>query len=276
VPELPEVETIVQDLRPRVVGRILERPRFIRKDVLRDTSAARAVRVLEGRRVTELSRRAKHAVFQLDDGQRMVVQPGMTGSLLIHSIPLNREQRRYAVFRAGLGRSEALIYRDVRRLGRILLLSPDQWLEYSGRLGPEPLERGFTQQAFNQRVSRSRQAIKKLIMDQKVLAGVGNIYANEALFLAGIDPACPGNRLTPDQMACLRRAVRRVLRRAIASRGTTFRDYRTGTGQRGGFQFRLNVYGRTGQDCPKCRSALVTTHAIDGRSTTYCPACQHR
>lgn len=274
MPELPEVETIVSDLRPKVEGRTLRYPKFHRSDVLRGISVRRAIGLLTNQRVSRITRRAKHAVFHLGNDYRLVVQPGMTGALLLHTWPLSAEQRRYAVWRARLSDDEALVYRDVRRLGRIYLLDPKGWDEYDQRLGPEPLERGFTARDFGDRVRRSRQAIKKLIMDQSVVVGVGNIYANEALFRSGISPARRGMDLTPEDVARLRVEIRRVLRRAIASRGTTFRDYRTGTGQRGQYQAALEVYGRGGESCVKCGSTLVTTHAIDGRSSTYCQICQ--
>jgi formamidopyrimidine-DNA glycosylase len=120
----------------------------------------------------------------------------------------------------------------------------------------------------------TRQAIKKVIMDQGRLAGVGNIYANEALFRAGIDPSQPANRVEPAAVPRLYRAIRTILAQAIKAQGTTFRDYRTGRGKRGSFQLRLYVYGREGLPCRRCRTLLATTHTIDGRATTFCWRCQ--
>ena len=181
---------------------------------------------------------------------------------------------KYAVLRVRLDRGEELVYRDVRRLGTLLLLDPRQWAQYTAAIGPEPLDDDFTAERFAERLRRSRQAIKKVIMDQRHLAGVGNIYANEALFAAGIDPSKPAHRLTPEDHVRLHAEIRRILAAAIASSGTTFRDYRTGTGEAGNFQLELQVYGREGEPCRVCGTRLAGTHTIDGRITVFCHRCQ--
>jgi formamidopyrimidine-DNA glycosylase len=166
------------------------------------------------------------------------------------------------------------VYRDVRRLGTLLLLNEKQWAAYDAAIGPEPLDPGFTAERFGQALRGSRQAIKKVIMDQRHLAGVGNIYANEALFAAGIDPSKPARLLTPDDHVRLHAEIRRILTAAIDSNGTTFRDYRTGTGEAGNFQLELQVYGREGEPCRVCGTRLAGTHTIDGRTTVFCHRCQ--
>jgi len=274
VPELPEVETIVRGLRPRLTGRVLTRPRLFHADVLSGVTRLRLVRALAGNRIEEVTRRAKHAVFRMASGHRLVIQPGMSGALLVFPRPLRSAERRYAVLVAGLRKGGTLVYRDVRRLGTVLLLDEPAWRAYTARIGPEPLAADFGIGDLAARLSGTRQAIKKVIMDQRRLAGVGNIYANEALFRARIDPSRAACRLGQAEVARLYRAVRAVLTEAIAAQGTTFRDYRTGTGERGSFQFRLDVYGREGEPCRRCGGRLATTHAIDARSTTFCWRCQ--
>ncbi|GBD32377.1 MAG: formamidopyrimidine-DNA glycosylase [Gemmatimonadales bacterium] len=274
MPELPEVETIVRDLAPRLVGRTLKDPELFHSDVLRGVSKKRLLGTLSGNRIVELSRRAKHAVFSLESGHRMVIQPGMTGALLITGRSARPSAADYVVLRVGLERGERLLYRDVRRLGRILLLTDREWKVYTSRIGPEPLAADFGVEEFARRIGASSQAIKKVLMDQRRIAGVGNIYAAEALFRAGIDPSRPANRLDRSSLERLFLAVREVLSEAITGGGTTFRDYRRGTGEPGGFQFSLRVYGRGGQPCVRCGASLVTTHAIDGRATTFCWRCQ--
>lgn len=274
MPELPEVETIVRDLRPKLVGRTLTNPRLHHTDVLRRVSRARLLRTLARNTVDAVDRRAKHAVIRLGSGHRLVIQPRMTGSLVVHERRLTSDERRYAVLQVSLGRGAQLVHRDVRRLGTIWLLDEGGWRAYSDRIGPEPLDPAFDAAAFSERLGGSRQAIKKAIMDQRRLAGVGNIYANEALFRAGIDPSRRADRLTAGDYEALFGAVRAVLGEAVAARGTTVRDYRTGTGQRGSFQTGLEVYGRGGEPCVRCGTTLVTTHAIDGRATTWCWRCQ--
>ena len=273
MPELPEVETIVRDIRPALLGRRLDRVSLSHDDVLRGVSRRRLLQGLRGSTVRDVFRRAKHAVIDLGE-RRLVVQPGMTGSLIVHDRALARGQRRYAVLRAALDDGRELVYRDVRRLGTLLLLDARGWSRYTAAIGPEPLEADFTPERLGEALGRSRQAVKKVIMDQKYLAGVGNIYANEALFTAGIDPSRPAARLTPGDHVRLHAEIRRILSAAIESNGTTVRDYRTGTGEEGSFQLELLVYGREGEPCRRCGTRLAGTHAIDGRITVFCHRCQ--
>jgi formamidopyrimidine-DNA glycosylase len=273
MPELPEVETIVRDLRPLLVGRRIGQATLSHDDVLRGTTRRRLLRRLSGATIRQVFRRAKHAVLELDSG-RLVIQPGMTGSLMVYPRPLDQDEARYAVLRAELDQGDELVYTDVRRLGTILLLDEKQWRLYDRAIGPEPLDQDFSVERFGNALRRSRQAIKKVIMDQHHLAGVGNIYANEALFAAGIDPSKPASRLNPDDHRRLHAEIRRILNAAIRSNGTTFRDYKTGTGEPGNFQLELLVYGREGEPCRRCGTRLTGTHAIDARISVFCHRCQ--
>lgn len=273
MPELPEVETIVRDLRPRLTGRRIVRASLSHTDVLRGITGRRLTTRLKGAEVRDVTRRAKHAVIATSAG-RLIVQPGMTGSLMVYDRPLDADEARYAVLRAPLDDGSELVYRDVRRLGTILLLDETAWRDYDAALGPEPLDPKFTADAFARSLGRSRQAIKKVLMDQRYVVGVGNIYANEALFAAGIDPSRSATRMSAEEYRRLYTEVRRILRAAIRSKGTTFRDYRTGTGERGAFQFALHVYGREGEPCVRCGTRLTGTHDIDGRISVLCHRCQ--
>jgi formamidopyrimidine-DNA glycosylase len=274
VPELPEVETIVREIAPRLEGHRIEQVRLAKRDVLRRVSAKRLLATLQSNSFVQVDRRAKHAVFRLASGHRLVIQPRMTGSLIVHDRPLTPAESRYAVLLCTLETGALFVYRDVRRLGTVWLLDEPQWARYTARIGPEPMDDTFSPFVLADRLRGTRQAIKKAIMDQKRLAGVGNIYANEALFLAGIDPSKPASRLTLAELGALHTAIRDVLGRALESDGTTLRDYRTGTGEEGRFQFELAAYGRGGLPCKRCGRRLVTTHAIDGRATTLCASCQ--
>ncbi len=273
MPELPEVETIVRDLSPEVTGRTITSARLSHHDVLRGVSARTLTRQLRGRTFHHLFRRAKHAVFDMGD-RRLVVQPGMTGSLMMHPEPLEPAVRQYAVLAMNLDDHRVLVYRDVRRLGTLLLLDRPGWDAYDESLGPEPLEDGWTAEVQQARFARSRQAVKKVLMDQRVVVGVGNIYANEALFRAGIDPSKPANQLTDGEHRLLHHEVVSILEAAIRSQGTTVRDYRTGTGESGTFQLELEVYGREGEPCRRCGTPLAGTHSIDARITVFCWRCQ--
>ena len=273
MPELPEVETIVRDIRPAVVGRTVMRASLSHIDVLRGVTRPALLRGLAGMRVDDLFRRAKHAVFDFGE-RRLVVQPGMTGALLVYDRPLDDEEARYAVLRATLDDGRTLVYRDVRRLGTLLWLDTKGWTRYDASIGPEPLANDFTTDAMRAAVGRTRQSIKKALMDQKLVAGVGNIYANEALFASGIDPSREAARLSVTEWAALHRELRRILSAAVSGRGSTVRDYRTGTGAKGKFQLSLLVYGREGEPCVRCSTRLAGTHALDARITVFCHRCQ--
>ncbi|HVO34018.1 MAG TPA: bifunctional DNA-formamidopyrimidine glycosylase/DNA-(apurinic or apyrimidinic site) lyase [Gemmatimonadales bacterium] len=274
MPELPEVETIARDVRPHLVGATLSRVRLFKSDVLRGIRPRAFLRSLEGRSVKAVTRRAKHLVILLGDGNRLIIQPRMTGSLTVER-GLGSDP--YAVIEADLSTGGRLRYRDVRRLGAVHLLGPDAWKRYTGRIGPEPLERSFTPARLAGALAGGVLAVKKALMDQRRLAGVGNIYANEALWRARVDPSRSARTITPVEVRRLHQVLVAILRSAIRRRGTTVRDYRTGTGEAGEFQERLDVYGRAGQGCRRCgpRRRIALTHAIDGRATYFCPGCQH-
>jgi formamidopyrimidine-DNA glycosylase len=273
MPELPEVETIVRDVRPRLLGRTIVHAELSHTDVLRGVTRPALVRGLGGGKVQDVFRRAKHAVIDFG-ARRLVVQPGMTGALLVHGRPLDEEESKYVVLRATLDDGRLLVYRDVRRLGTLLWLDARGWARYDASIGPEPLDDRFTADAMRAAAGRTRQAIKKALMDQRLVAGVGNIYANEALFAAGIDPSRPADRLAGDEWSALHRELRRILGAAVTGRGSTVRDYRTGTGGKGKFQLSLLVYGREGEACVRCGTTLAGTHAIDARITVFCHRCQ--
>ena len=274
MPELPEVETIVRDLRPRMVGKRITAATLSKTDVLRKVSKPGLLKFLRGSRITAITRRAKHAVFHFAGGRRMVIRLGMTGALVVYRRPLTPEEAKYSVLVLELTSRSRFVYRDIRRFGAIYLLDQAAWTKYDARLGPEPLDPAFTPEVLGAQLAGSRAAVKKVIMDQAKVVGVGNIYANEALFTARIDPSRPASSLDAREVRALHRAIVAILERAIKAEGTTFRDYRTGTGQPGSYQLRLNVYGRGGEPCRRCGHRLVTTHSIDARATTMCPWCQ--
>ena len=222
---------MVRALRRKVRGRTIARSRLLREDVVKNRSRSAFLRGLRRAEIRDVYRRAKNAVFHLND-YIMVVQPGMTGSF--HVTDAATPVADYPVLTMTLDDGRRLTYRDVRRLGRIYLLRPNEWRSFSARIGPEPLDQALTAEAFGATLRRSRQAIKKVIMDQRRLAGVGNIYANEALFVSGIDPSRPANSLTASDHQRLLTAIQDILRAAVAAEGTTIRDYRTASGRPGG------------------------------------------
>jgi formamidopyrimidine-DNA glycosylase len=274
VPELPETETIARDLDRAITGARIVNARVIRSDVLREVRTAAFVRRVRDTAIVRCWRRAKLVVLDLSSDERIVVQPRFSGALLIDDGTLAEAERRYATVSLELSDGRRLHYRDIRRLGTVTLMDVERFARYVGALGVEPLDPSFTREHLSLLLRDSRQAIKKVLMDQRAIAGLGNIYANEALWRARIDPSRGASRVTPTEAALLRDAIVGVLTESIEHRGTSFRDYRDASGARGGFVEHLAVYGRAGAACPRCSSRLIGTHAIDGRMTVLCARCQ--
>ncbi|MGH9210000.1 MAG: bifunctional DNA-formamidopyrimidine glycosylase/DNA-(apurinic or apyrimidinic site) lyase [Acidimicrobiales bacterium] len=266
MPELPEVETIRRELAPLIVGRELgEAWAFPHPKFLPALAAA-------GATVTGVERRGKYLLVQLDDGHELVVHLGMTGSLSIVAATAILEDPYVRAWWL-LGESERLLYRDVRRFGRLAVTESG---DYAGTLaiqGPDALDPLLTAEDLWASLRRSSRAIKTQLLSQRPLAGVGNIYADEALWLASVHPR---RRTVSRRVAAeLLQAIREVLHAALDNGGTTLRDYRTVQGAEGQNQHRLACYGRAGQPCLRCGTVLRRT-ILDGRATTWCPACQRR
>jgi len=271
VPELPEVETIRRQLDPLVVGRTLGRawafphPKFI--PALDVTGAT----------VERLDRRGKFLLFGLDDDRELIVHLGMTGSLRVRPPGDIGDVYVRAVWEldggAGEVAGEALEYRDVRRFGRIAVASGGAYAGTLAVQGPDALDGALTADEFWRSLRASRRAIKTQLLSQRPIAGVGNIYADEALWRARIHPA--KRRVTRAQAAALLDAVRAVMRESVRYRGTTLTTYRDANGQSGRNQQRLDVYGQAGLPCPRCGTEL-RSRTIDARTATWCPTCQPR
>lgn len=268
MPELPEVETVVRDLRPHLKGRRIVRVRVGEKR-LRSAWAAEWVDKLAGRRIMGVERRGKWIRFDLDRGL-LVVHLGMTGRLTV-TAP-DRPLENHTHFVADLD-GRQLRFRDVRRFGSITYHSGAAEFEsfLADRLGPEPFD--LPAAAFRKALSVTARPLKAVLLDQRVVAGVGNIYADESLFEAKLPPGQLGRRTTAAEMERLRKAIIRVLNRAIERRGSSIRDYVDGFGTKGAYQDEFRVYGRTGKPCPRCKT-LIARVRLAGRSTHYCPKCQ--
>lgn len=271
MPELPEVETIVRDLARTLPGRVVGAVEVLRPDLIEGEPPGEFAGALTGRRVEAVLRRAKNIVVRLDDGL-LVVNLGMTGRLLVAAPGEPPPSHPGVQFALDDGRT--LWYHDVRRFGRLQRFSSAAWLARDAALGVEPLGEAFTPEALHRALLGSRSPVKVRLMDQRRVVGVGNIYASEALYRAGIDPHRPANSLSPAEARRLHDAVRAVLGEAIDFRGTTLLDYRDASGEQGGFAARLRVYDRAGEPCRTCGAPIVRT-VQGGRSTFHCPACQH-
>jgi formamidopyrimidine-DNA glycosylase len=273
VPELPEVETIRERLEPALVGRRFERVEIRDLRLVQPFDPAEVERQLEGERVAAVERRGKYLLVRFVSGRVLLVHLRMTGSL--RHAPAGRlgdDPYRRAVVRLDDGSDVA--YRDVRRFGTWVLLDRDEIEPYlAARLGDEPLERRFTASTLAERLATRRAPIKAVLLDQRSLAGLGNIYADEALWRARVSPTRPAWSLTPVEIRRLHRGVRAALAAGIERQGATLRDYSTPDGRAGSMQTEFRVYGRHGDPCPRCGTAIVKTRAA-GRGTWFCPRCQ--
>ena len=274
MPELPETETIARDLDRSVRGRRIAKVTIRKADVLRGVTPRGLAKRVRGATIIRSWRRAKLVVLDLDTGDRIVVQPRFTGALLVDNGQFKAHELDYSTMKFELDDGRFLHYADVRRLGTVALMSPKLFDKYTRMLGIEPLDPAFTGTHLSGVLRASNQPVKKVLMEQRKIAGIGNIYANEALWRARIDPSRPASSITHGEAQTLRDSIVGVLNEAIEARGTSFRDYRDAQGERGSFVNKLAAYGRGGLPCPRCGSKLVTTHAVDGRATTLCIRCQ--
>ena len=273
MPELPEAETLVRGLRPRITGETISRTRVLKEDLLR--TSARAFRdAISGRTITAVERRAKNLVFELDGGdRRLITNLGMTGGYYPLGYDLGSDEPSHVGVRFHFGSGRKLVFRDVRRFGCLEVDDREAWAVRDARIGPEPLDDTWTAERLHADLLRSRSPLRSWLLDQRRVAGVGNIYANEAGFLAGIRPTRPANEVTPSEAALLHAGIRSVLSEAIARGGTTLRDYRDAGGEPGGFGRQLLVYGREGEPCVTCGTPIERL-VLSNRSAFLCPECQ--
>ena len=270
MPELPEVETVVRDLRPLVVGRTILGVEVGDRKLRRPWDAAWAAR-LTGVRIEAIRRRGKWILLDLSGGARLVVHLGMTGQFTAVPVLALRPDHLHVVF--ALSGLVELRFRDVRRFGSVELVADEAAAAASldAKLGPEPFD--IPPAGFYAAVTGTTRTLKALLLDQSLVAGVGNIYADEALHRAKLHPETRGTQLTKPQVTRLREAIAAVIAHAIEKRGSSIRDYVGGSGLKGGFQHEFRVYGRTGDPCTTC-GAPIQRVRVAGRSSHFCPQCQ--
>ena len=269
MPELPEVETIVRGLRTGLPGKAIEHLRVLRSDVLRQPSRDFSAR-LRGRVFESVHRRGKNIVAHLTADAVLVVNLGMTGRLVWAQ---GETRTTHPAVRFTLSEGPELVYDDVRRFGALEVMNETEWAVRDRRLGPEPLSSTYTARRLHEDLSRSASPVRSWLLDQRRVAGVGNIYANEALHLAGIHPERPAESVSEGEARRLHRALRRTLRSAVENRGTTLQNYRDASGIPGDNASRLRVYGRGGEPCLRCFTRICR-FVFGNRSAFYCPSCQ--
>lgn len=280
MPELPEVETVMRGLEPVLKGAEIAQVQVRRKD-LRIPFTPQLKQKLEGRGVANLSRRAKYILIHLDDQNILVIHLGMSGRITIIPAGEDYTLEKHDHFTMTMKGGAQIIYNDPRRFGMIFLMGADEMDTHKAlvHLGPEPLGNEFSGPILAARLKNKKVPIKQALLDQRVVVGVGNIYASEALYMAGIKPTKRAELIKGDRAELLVSCIRDVLNRAIKAGGSTLKDYRHADGELGYFQHNFTVYDRAGEICPQCQAAGQSQPCIkkivqSGRSTYFCAIVQ--
>ncbi|MFW6264542.1 MAG: bifunctional DNA-formamidopyrimidine glycosylase/DNA-(apurinic or apyrimidinic site) lyase [Bacillota bacterium] len=273
MPELPEVETIVRGLRGLIkntiiIDVIVREPRIIafpELDLFEE--------MLKDREIIDVQRRGKYILIELESNKTMVIHLRMTGRLLVKEKETDYDKHSHVIFQ--LDNNYDLRFHNVRKFGRIYLIDSDNYEEAGGlvNLGPDPLEKNFTSDYFRESIKKRKTNIKSLLLNQSFIAGLGNIYVDESLFLAGILPSRKADSLSDSEIEKLYYSIKKVLKKAIKAGGTSFSDYRNAQNKKGYFQNELNVYQRDGKECYNC-GGKIEKSKVAGRGTHYCPVCQ--
>ncbi len=274
MPELPEVETAARSLDPQVSGRTITGIERLDWERMVETPSPEAFReLIVGRRILRARRRAKWVLLDLDAGWTLAIHLRMSGNLTVHG-PAD-EARSHVHLVLLLDDGQRIFFDDERKFGRVRLLDPVGLAALDAAHGPEPLDERFTVAELARLLAGRRTKIKPLLLDQSLIAGMGNIYASEALWLARIDPLMPAAAVDAAGAEALHAAIRAVLEQAIAHEGSSLRNYRNSYGQRGQNQEHFLVYDREGAPCQRCQTPIERI-VLAQRSTFYCPTCQRR
>ncbi|MFW6035862.1 MAG: bifunctional DNA-formamidopyrimidine glycosylase/DNA-(apurinic or apyrimidinic site) lyase [Halothermotrichaceae bacterium] len=273
MPELPEVETIVIGLKNMVVNNIIKDVIIKETGLIAFPDPDTFKKALKGKKIRAIKRRGKYIIFNISDQKNLIIHLRMTGRLLVKPSNLEYNKHTHIIFK--LDDAMDLRFNNVRKFGRLYLVEKGEYKEAGGLadLGPEPLAQKFTFKKFKELFINRSKNIKALLLDQTFLAGLGNIYTDEALFSAGINPMRTADSLNNNEKKKLYKAIKKVLKIGIKYGGTSFSDYVNASGEKGEFQDKLKVYQKEGHRCPECGSEIVKTR-IAGRGTHYCPQCQ--
>ena len=272
MPELPEVEQVRVTLIPHIAGKIVKKVRIIRDDVIKHPSAEEFSNIIIGQTIKDIERKGKYIIIDFMTNIKLVIHLRMTGALM--ALADEEVEPKYASVCIELTGGVNLWYTDIRRFGTMhLIVNDDIKIPGLENLGPEPFSKELTGEYLYECCKRRKIAIKGVILEQNIIAGLGNIYADESLAKAGILPQRKANTLSLRESRALVESINVVIKQGILNHGTTFRDYKDGNGDKGTNQYHLQVYGRSGQECKICK-AILLKDKVAGRSTTYCPNCQ--
>ena len=272
MPELPEVETIKNDLRPTVEGHSFTSASIYWPKMVLQPSTEELCQHLPGQTINEIARRGKYLLFRLANGKTLIMHMRMTGSLLIREIDgHSNELLKYITAEFRLNNKHDILFRDPRKFGTVSLVNDE--IELEKKLGPEPLDPTFSIQSLSAKLTNRKAPIKAILCDQQIVAGIGNMYADEALFSAKLHPTRQANELQDKEVANLHQAIRDVLKKGISNAGASFSDYQRPNGQRGTQQDHFQVAHRGRQTCYVC-STPIERIPIRNRGTYFCPKCQ--
>lgn len=270
MPELPEVETVKNELIPLVVGRKVTSVNLIWDGIVRLPSPGEFCAGLIGRTIKRIRRRGKYLLFGLDSDETLIAHLKMSGALISGDCDVNE---RFARAVLSLDDGSCVIFRDPRKFGRMWLVNDTSAV--IGKLGPEPLDQTFTPEVLEQRLKARKAPIKAVLCDQEVIAGVGNLYADEALYLAGINPLTPAGSLSSDRIRGLHNAIQKVLKKGIKNKGASIENYVRPDGKPGTAHLEFLMPRKAGEPCGQC-GGRVKRITVRGRGTYFCPKCQKR
>lgn len=272
MPEMPEVEQVRKTLSPYVTGKTIAAVECRLDRLIKYPAAEDFCSILTGKTIKEVNRRGKYLVLNISEGYQLIVHLRMTGALLAQQS--SAPEPPYAKIKFTLSDNLTMWFTDIRTFGTLYLIkNGNYYIEGYETLGPEPLSKEFTADYLKPLAKKSRKAVKTFILDQKIIAGLGNIYADECLALSKINPMRTASSLSSEEITALCDAINTVIAQGIKNKGTTFRDYKDGEGNKGSNQNYLLAYGRSGEPCKFCGEILVSTK-VGGRGTTYCAHCQ--
>jgi len=286
MPELPEIETIVRELKKALKGAVILDAKFSRPKLIRGISYPAFRKTLKGKKIQKIERKAKYILLHLSGGKTLILHLGMTGRLLLHPqkragqiINLKtgkKEPDRFVRGQFFLNKNRVLDFSNLRLLGKVYLINTANLTEKDPvkKLGIDPLSQGFTYSLFAEQLKKRKGKIKPILMDQTFLAGIGNIYSNEILFDAKIHPLAKIQNLAPAQIKALYLSVKKILKEGVKYGGTTDSDFFDLRGATGNYQKHLKVYRKTGQPCPRRCGGRIKQMKLNGRSAYFCPQCQ--
>jgi len=273
MPELPEVETIRCQLEPLLNGRTISRAEVLDPLIVAPATPDSFKRRLRSITITALKRRGKYRLLDLDSKDPLVMHLRMTGILTYLHPPPSEEEKKHLRMLLHFDDGTGLAFHDTRRFGRAFILKPEENEQYWSRFGPEPLEKGFDAAYLKKLLAGRSRPVKSLLLDQSMVAGIGNIYADEALYKAGIMPTRPAGGLSDEEIRRLTRSIRATLKKAIKLQGSSIDTYRDSMGRKGSFQETFQVHRRQGKPCPSCGTSVEKIR-VGGRGTYFCPVCQ--